>query len=1616
VPSAGQYSLNLSLEGYSEAILQTNLQTGEQRQLNDVVLTKLAIDPETGDPILTGTIRGTINASIDNSPLPSVTVTVSGQPELSAISDDNGDYLISNVPSGTVSVIASLDGYQPKVSSAQLANNQTLIFSPTLTQVISNTISVFGVITEAESGLPLENVNIIVSQGGDQFSALTDSTGMYQISDIPSGAIQISTSLTGYLDALGELDAPNGANVDFSPSLTLEGQTPTTKAGALKARVIDRLTGQALNNIDVVLTYIDSGDSFLFNTSSGGFFEITNLPLGAATLALSSPDYDSEILDIEVLDSVSLDLGIVSLLPIDANAESSVSGVVVNSVTNEPLTDVIISLGAQNILSGQNGGFEFSSVTAGEVSLMFAKENFRTVDFSIVTSAGQAVDLAQIRMRPEEVEVLLPDLSVTGLNKSNLSTNLQTLGVSGDLIVDMSNLGTQRVNSQVELVAFKDSNGNNDYDLDMDEILGEAVFIGPVDVNAAQSISIPLAGTLSFRDAPIHVKVDSNTVVIESDEDNNVRSTADECRADLRCNKEVVPLGTPKVKWAWTSSTVLPTYNQVMMTPLVAQANDDNGDGIIDTADVPDVIFTAHAQNTPSGGEAPGIIRIVSGATGEELTSFSEVGTVVEAYGNLAVGDIDSDGEIEIIAPGFTTGVYAFELDGSIKWHQPDISKLFYGGATLADLDGNGQVEVAAGGALLDGLTGNILWQGGVFEGQFGSGTSILYRGSLPVIADINLDGVAEVIYGGTVHNSNGDVLWQNIDSPDGLSGVGNFDEDNFAELVIVRNGFITLADHTGETIWRVAKPDGGEGGAPTIADYDSDGEPEIGVAGSLKYTVFDTDGSVLWEAATFDTSSRVTGSSLFDFNNDDVPEVVYADERNVHIFDGPTGETIFELPHSSATTYEYPVIADIDNDGHAEIVVAQNNVFRPGPTPFNGIRVIEEENDSWVGTRGIWNQHAYSIDNVNDDGTIPTNPEKGWLTHNTFRLNAFPQCVDQPSFSPIGGELVPAGESLPGIEIAEGYAIEVFASNVTSQQGPSQLAFNSQGDLFLALGDSGISKIPAGTNVPESFGATNVSDSDGLAVDSQDNVIVSGSPVTKYAPDGSVLWEVGCPAGNLQLLSVDDDGNVYVGSLGSSICKISSDGQMVETIGGFSQPSEPSDSRDGLIYIGQLAPKNIAVVSLEDATIVDILPIGFFATQPVFDVVGHLHVGKGVGSLSTEAAIIDLSDNSVTTIASGFRNARGRAYGPDGNLYIADSSTNIIYKITLPEQEGDQKSDLSLSQLSIAESGVNQPFTLSARVGNGGALPSLSNIELTFYKVSQSGERTLLAQRTLEVLEEGEFTDITISGVTGLAAGDRIIAIVDEANNLKECDETNNVMNIAVGVINGNIDISTDKPSYLSNEPVLLTNSIRNTSNFSNAYQVLTRIEDANGELVTEFASQLTGLLQSDTLIEQTLNWNTATNLAGTYVAVSVLRDLDGNQIAEDQTSFTIVSEGVNGLPNITLRTTTDRRQYHVNDSVEIDDLVRNVSVNGLERAASLQVSVTAPSGGEVFNTSQPIGDLTPSFSKQVIDLLELSDAEMGDYQVTGMVLSASGAMLATDSSVFEVVNDLNLTITGSV
>ena len=434
---------------------------------------------------------------------------------------------------------------------------------------------------------------------------------------------------------------------------------------------------------------------------------------------------------------------------------------------------------------------------------------------------------------------------------------------------------------------------------------------------------------------------------------------------------------TPVVEWVRDIWKTHPDANQIIMTPIVAPLTDDDHDGVYGSeGDLPAVVVMTFAADKTTG---PGVLRALRGDGSTELFAVADPG--LWGGSGIAVGDIDGDQRPDIIALAAEGVVKAFSHEGALKWSSaPSLSDVgsylpHYASPAIADMDADGRAEIIVGRLILnhDGTVRG--------KGAYGLGGSVVASASFAV--DLDADGVQEVVVGNALYRPDGSAIWSN-DLPDGYPAVADFTADTQPEIVVVTDGSVRLQAIDGSVLWSVANP-AQTGGPPTIADFDGDGKPEIGIAGRTGYVVLDTDGAVLWQRATKDASSGITGSSVYDFEGDGVADVVYADEIDLYVYSGLDGAIKLKYSeHNSGTALEYPVVADVDNDGEVELLVVQNTVLGQGQS--TGITVLGDKQHSWRPGRRIWNQHAYSITNVNDDGTLPLQPAPNWLTFNNFR------------------------------------------------------------------------------------------------------------------------------------------------------------------------------------------------------------------------------------------------------------------------------------------------------------------------------------------------------------------------------------------------------------------------------------------------------------------------------------------------------------------------------------------------------------------------------------------------------------------------------------------------------
>jgi FG-GAP-like repeat len=527
---------------------------------------------------------------------------------------------------------------------------------------------------------------------------------------------------------------------------------------------------------------------------------------------------------------------------------------------------------------------------------------------------------------------------------------------------------------------------------------------------------------------------------------------------------EYHPSGTgmlnAKVLWQWgPTAKSNPSDTDVWSTPTVGRMYDTNCDGKIDSLDSPVIVFVAgDVGGTCCGCNSASVstcenamLRMINGTTGEEIWTLTQASASSVGFigSTPAIGDVDGDGVMDIAVmtgEGYIVLVdHTGKVEATSNQPYPHVTGLaagqgtgWGGGIAIGDMDNDGHPEITFGDTIWT-TTGSTITL--AFTGGDGTGGGAAEETS--ALSDMDGDGMLDLLAGNTCYtfkSGTGSTLW-NVSLPDGFPGVADFNGDGKPEAVLVSSGQVWILDGaTGaiSTDWTnnpITLPGNGSGGAPTVADFDGDGSPEIGVAQMNKYTVVKPDNkagtlSVLWDMDNHDFSSSVTGSTVFDFEGDGIPEVVYADECWLWVFDGPTGNVRLAYSHSSFTGTEAAMLADINGDGHAELLIPSNGIdvsstgwdceayqvnttgaiamngqyWNPGPQPklwYRGLVALGDSADSWVGTRTLWTEHTYHVTNVCDDtdnacaapnvyGSIPSPETENWTLPwlNDFRQN----------------------------------------------------------------------------------------------------------------------------------------------------------------------------------------------------------------------------------------------------------------------------------------------------------------------------------------------------------------------------------------------------------------------------------------------------------------------------------------------------------------------------------------------------------------------------------------------------------------------------------------------------
>ncbi|MES2639506.1 MAG: CARDB domain-containing protein [Myxococcota bacterium] len=285
-----------------------------------------------------------------------------------------------------------------------------------------------------------------------------------------------------------------------------------------------------------------------------------------------------------------------------------------------------------------------------------------------------------------------------------------------------------------------------------------------------------------------------------------------------------------------------------------------------------------------------------------------------------------------------------------------------HGPLVVADLAGDGSPEILSAGLILDAATGA---RRGAYDAPHSSGGSI-------AVADVDLDGTQEFATGGSLLAADGSARWALAsDWRYGLAIALQADADAAPEFVFVSAGFLVV-DGDGTVLVERDVP-GLDWTSTAVADVDGDGVPDIVVERPDWTTAaYHLDGSLVWERDDPDWVLSITG---WDVDADGASELIVqtgdsgAGDGAVKILSGRDGSLLWSaanVMHGEAA----PIVADIDGDGHAELLVTGGQPRETGGVP--SLTIYHQAADTWPAAGPAWPVPNYAITDVGPAGELP--------------------------------------------------------------------------------------------------------------------------------------------------------------------------------------------------------------------------------------------------------------------------------------------------------------------------------------------------------------------------------------------------------------------------------------------------------------------------------------------------------------------------------------------------------------------------------------------------------------------------------------------------------------------
>ncbi len=245
--------------------------------------------------------------------------------------------------------------------------------------------------------------------------------------------------------------------------------------------------------------------------------------------------------------------------------------------------------------------------------------------------------------------------------------------------------------------------------------------------------------------------------------------------------------------------------------------------------------------------------------------------------------------------------------------------------------------------------------------------------------------------------------------------------------------------------------------------------------------------------------------------------------------------------------------------------------------------------------------------------------------------------------------------------------------------------------------------------------------------------------------------------------------------------------------------------------------------------------------------------------------------------------------------------------------------------------------------------------------------------------------------------------AVVDPDGLIVESNEDNNHLSVSLEVQPSGIQaaVSTDKASYLAEEDVSVSSTVKNNSGRDRSLGLYLRLEDSAGNLLDEFPYVELGTIASSQEVTSVFSWNTGLVFSGDYRAHAFVVE-GGVEKAAAMAPFAIEPQG-----NLALSATCDRVSYTAGDTASLRARLISEASNFCFSGLTARAEVLSPGGSVIYSSEQPCLDLMPGDLADVPFAFEVGDSSAGIYTFRATVFNGDED-IASDEVGFEVKSTL--------